>query len=339
MSKSKKWRNGKKKHTLSPEEKLRNEELKQKRLEKQRIQKKEERISFIKLFLPFLLLALLFIAFMIIDIICDTDYLALYFEVALLIGIILSDNSGLRSIIFKCLPNKFLFSDFLKNTETANRHTVEICKTISFLSIWSVIFLDKWMPVFTLLWIISTLIIFLFSIFDSETSMSKDKDTFTASGAVILFLPIFSCIFSYRNVLFNTKILCFVAVFTIIMFTAALIAWLIYHKKKFIVREFIILTVGAIFFSFAAFTRINLDFDFSEPTKHYLTVEDMRYYGGRNRDFIITVNDWNADNKQMDISISSDDYHTLNIGDEVIILEYNGALGMKYRYYYGKADE
>lgn len=337
MSKSKKWRNGKKKR-ISSEEKAKRDALKQKRLERQKRESITAKKEFLITAIPVILLGILFVGFIIIDIIFDTGVWFSYCSVLIFAIIFLFDKSGFRSFIFRKLPDKIPFSEMLKNNERKNRRGVEICKTISFLSVWSILFIGYFSFLPTAFWILSTFIVFIYVIFDINTKLSKGKDDLTASGGVIIFAPIALYIISYQNVAFDLKILYFSAFFTIAVTISYFIAYRFHHKEQFIIRELILLLVGAVVFSFVAFTRVNRDFDFSEPIQHNLIVEDMYYHSGRNSYYSIYVDDWNNENEMLQIEISSDAYHTLNIGDEVIILEFNGALGMEHYAYYGKAD-
>ncbi len=341
MSKSKKWRNGKK-HTLSPEEKLQRDKLKHQRLKKQRIQKHNDRIEFMKAAIPIVILGLLFIGSMVVDVIFDTDFFVYYCLSLWLIGIIVLDKSGLRSFIFKYYPDRFPFSVILKYDESPIRQVVEVCKTTSLLSVWAIIFIGHCSFIWTAIWIISILTIFFYVIFDDKTVLMHDSiartDDLTSSSEAILVTSIMQFILCDLNILINTEIVLFTLFFTKLMISIYIIVSKYHKLSKISVKPVLILTIGSIAFSFVAFVRVNEDFDFKKPIEYYVTVDDKHIYGGKHREYTIEVKNWDDESKIINISISSDDYHEINVGDKVVICKSGGALGMEYYYFKGKED-
>lgn len=338
MSKSKKWRNGKKKHTLSPEEKLQRDRLKQQHLEKQRIQKRSERIGFMKAAIPIAILVLLFIGSMTVDFIFHSDFFFYYCMTLWLIGIVVFDKSGLRLLIFKYYPDRFPFSVILKENDPPIRRVVEVCKTASLLSVFLTIIIGNWSFVLTSIWIICILIIFCYILFDDKTPLISETGDLTSVSIFILIIQFLLIIIGGGNISINKWLVLFILAFTIIV----LMIYIFRAKKHFLnqvsAKSAAILVIGSITFSFAAFVRINEDFDFKNPTEYIVTVDDKHIYGGKHRDHTIEVVIPDDKNGEYNISISSEFYREINIGDEVIICKSSGALGMEYYYFKEKVD-
>lgn len=338
MSKSKKWRNGKKSHTLSPEEKLQRDWLKQQHLEKQRIQKRDERIGFMKVAIPIAILGALFIGSMIVDFIFNSDFFFYYCMTLWLIGIIVFDKSGLRCLIFKYYPDKFPFSAILKENDPPARRIVEVCKTASLLSVFLTIIIGNWSFVLTSIWIICVFIIFCYILFDEKTPLISETGDLTSVSIFILIIQFLLIIIGGGNISINKRLFLFILAFTMIVLLIY-----IFRAKKLLLnalsaKSLAILVIGSITFSYAAFVRINEDFDFKKPNEYIVTVDDKHIYGGKHRDHTIEVVIPDDKNSEYNISISSDVYREINIGDEVIICKSNGALGMEYYYFKEKVD-
>lgn len=341
MSKSKKWRNGRKKRSVSPEEKERREALRQKCLERQREQKRRDRIEFMKLAVVPACFMLLFIAAMILDIVFDSDFLGRYLLCGWVLAIFIFDSSGIRSFVFRHYPDRLPLAELLKSDDTPNRRMIELCRTVSFLAVWAMLFVRQLQYVWTLVWILSMLTAFGYILFDEKTVLLREsrarKDDLTSASVILLFTSPVLFLFLYRNTFFTPGIGVFVLAFTAVVTGLYLV---VAARKISGVRlgELGVFVIGAAAFAFMGVVQVNRAFDFSEPATYTVAVEDMYFYVGKNSSYTIYVENWTGEDGTVSVDVSSNVYHTIAVGDEVIISEHSGALGIRYYVYSGKAE-
>lgn len=341
MSKSKKWRNGPKKRPLSQEEKARRAVLRAQRIMRQQEQKRRDRMEFIKTAVVPVLMLLLFIVLFIADVILDTELAAYYFVFGWVLAIFLFDSSGIRSFVFRWYPDRLPLAGLLRSDDTPNRRMIELCRTVSFLMVWAMLFVQQLDFVWTAVWILSMLTAFGYSIFDEKTVLLREsrtrRDDLTSASVTLLFTSPVLFLFLYENTFFKPVIGVFVLVFT----AAVTIVYLAAAVRKISgvrLGELGIFVVGAAAFAFVGFVQVNRAFDFSEPERYTVAVEDMYFYVGKNSSYTLYVTDWTGEAGTVAVDVTSDEYHGIEIGDTVVIKEYSGALGLRYYGYNGKTE-
>lgn len=73
---------------------------------------------------------------------------------------------------------------------------------------------------------------------------------------------------------------------------------------------------------------VNMLTDRSEPTTYRVVVEDKHIHSGKNRDYYCTV--ILADGWEYDLSVTSDVYPQIDIGEQIVIAHHTGGLGIEY---------
>ncbi|MBD5132743.1 MAG: hypothetical protein HDT28_09215 [Clostridiales bacterium] len=100
-----------------------------------------------------------------------------------------------------------------------------------------------------------------------------------------------------------------------------------YRKNKWIIAY---VAIAIAVFSACAVYKINLAFDFGEPQKVSCAVTDKRVSGsGDKTDYYLTIE---YDGKSKDVSVAKKTYQLYEAGDSVVVMEYDGALGIEYAY-------
>lgn len=295
---------------------------------------KESRRKFFSYLSLALILTGSFAATITFDVKHNTDLTILLIAVNCSAGFIAFDNSGIRTAVFSRLPDKFPFANELKRKNKGQCKAVELCKTLSYFSL---LFYPIIPALFAIVWIICEITAFLHLIFDKDTCIRPPEtphNGLSAAGDTIIITSGIMLLFQMDNIFINNCLIAFTLIFTISAAVLFILRGSGYDAKS----DVIILILGAEFFSFAGFCAVNKDLDFSEPQKYIAVIEDMNHTSGKNNHYKIYVNDWKGSGDTVSIEVNSDDFRNLEIGDTVIVYEYNGALGMNYYDYSAKYD-
>lgn len=333
------------KKPLTPKEQERRRQLREKRDERNRLKKRESRKKFWGYAGFFILIIGAFVGLVVFDVMHDTDYFMYYVVAVLAVGALLCDNSGIRKIIFRCFPDRFFFSDWVKRPDSGQCRTVEICKTFAYYSVIANLGLlvfniseRKISFIIAALWLICVLVTVFYLTFDSDTPIrpgESPKNGLSSAGTTVLLTSLGMLFFTSENFFVSRRLVIFTIVFTAaatVLFLAVSTTW---HEHKDYIFLFV-LSVGI--FAFSGFFVANEAFDFSEPQEYTVMIVDMDYVSGRSSSYDLYVQDWHGGGELVDIDVSSDTYRSLAVGDRVVVREYGGALGMEYFYYAGKAD-
>lgn len=334
------------KKPLTPEEQERRRILREKREEIKRLEKRESRKKFWGYAGIFLLVFGAFVGFVIFDIKHDTDYFMYYVIAVLAVGALLCDNGGIRSFVFCHFPDRFFFSGWLKRPDSGQCRTVELCKTFSYYSVITDLFLlilnisaRKLLFIIAAVWLVCVMITVFYLIFDDETPIRPNespKNGLSSAGTTVLLTSLAMPMFTSENFFVSRGFVIFIIVFTVASTVLFLVISPTWHEHKDYIFLFI-LSVGV--FAFSGFLTANEAFDLSESQEYTVTVTGMDYSSGRNTTYTLYTEDWHGGGDTADMDVGSDTYRSLEIGDKIVVREYGGALGMEYYYYAGKADK
>lgn len=328
------------KKPLTPEEQERRRILREKREERKRLEKRKSLVKFFGYAGIFLLIAGGFCGFGIYDGMHDTDYFMYYFTAVLAAGALLCDNSGIRSFVFSRFPDRFFFSGWLRRPDGGQCRIVELCKTLSYYSVIADLFLlvihassKKTSFIIAAVWLICVLISVFYLIFDEYTAIRPDdtpKNGLSSAGETVLFTSLAMLIFTSENYFISKGFVIFAIVFIVVSTVLFLLISPTWHEHKDYIFLFI-LSVGA--FAVSGYFTVNECFDFSEPQEYTVTVVDKDYFSGKNTTYTLYVEDWHGGENTVDVDVGRDTYRSIEIGERIVVKEYDGALGMEYYFY------
>ena len=322
-------RKHKRRKPISAEEKERRRQLAEERKERQKLEKKRLTIEVIVI----TLIIILFFGVLALSAIFSPKLLLIFFIVSAVILTLLLDQSGIRNLIFRWYPDRFLFADYLKNHDTERAVPMQLANTISWGMFMLIIFEIRYKYIWTIIWLICIGVGLYYMLTTEEYSLEKGAK-YECSVLFLLITPTFLLLAEIYNVRITIPFIAFTAVFTVIF--SIIYAVQVYHGNQVFAR----IIYGIIVLSMCAssgFLLINKNLDFSEPKSYTLVIEDKDYSGGKNTTYYIYTQDWNNPDELIDIKVNSDTYHSLEIGDSVIIETHSGSLGMEHYEYKQKA--
>ena len=128
----------KRKRSLSEEEKKRRTELYNERVKRK---KRKKRVFYLKILLFIVLVLSLILVAFILGFQVGSHAVKIYIAIILIIFALLSDRSGIRSILLSKYPDKFPFSGFLKSDTQNRSFLMEFARTCFYIS--TALFLHK----------------------------------------------------------------------------------------------------------------------------------------------------------------------------------------------------
>ncbi|MDE5569708.1 MAG: hypothetical protein K2J47_03580 [Ruminococcus sp.] len=322
-------RKHKRRKPISAEEKERRRQLAKERKKRQKLEKKRNIRDAIAITLGIILFSVI----LILSAIFNEKLLLIFFIASAVILTLLLDQSGIRSLIFRWYPDRFLFADYLKKHDTERAVPMQLANTISWCMFMLIIFEIRYKYIWTIIWLICIGVGLYYMLTTEEYSLEKGAK-YECSVLFLLITPTFLLLAVINNVRITIPFIAFTAVFTVIF--SIIYAIHIYNGNQVFTR----IIYGIIVLSMCAssgFLLINKNLDFSEPKNYTLVIEDKDYSGGKNTTYYIYTQDWNTPNELIDIKVNSDIYHSLEIGDSVIIETHSGSLKAEHYNYKQKA--
>ena len=318
-------RTHRRKKQISAEEKERRRQLAEKRKERQKLEKKR----MIAEFSAVTLIGIIFLAIMILSAIFNPKLLVIFLIAVAVIFILLLDQSGIRSFLFRWYPDKFLFADELKEHDTERSVPMQLASTIS----WCTFMLYSQHSIFSIIWLICIGIGLYYMLTTEEYSFEKGAK-YSGSVMFLLITPMLLSVALMYNVRITKPFIVFTVVFTVIF---NIIYAVCIHNGNKIYTRLIYGIIVSVACASSGFLLINKNLDFSEPHQYRLTVEDKDYSSGRTTTYYIYTQDWKNPDKLLDIKVNRDRYYELEIGDSVIIEAYNGTFNAEHYEYIKKA--
>ncbi len=315
------------KKQISAEEKERRRQLAEKRKERQKREKRQLTIELI----TGTFIGIIFLAVIILSAIFKPDFLLIFYIVVSALVILLFDQSGIRSFIFRWYSDKFPFAEELKNHDTERAVPMQLASTVNWTMFMLMLFSRN--RIFAIIWLISIGVGLYYMLTTEEYSLEKGAK-YECSLLYLLVTPVYVLLMGIYNVRITVPFIAFIAVFTVTF--SIVYAVIVNNGNKHYSRIIYGIIISALCAS-SGFLLINRTLDFSEPQKYTLTVEDKDYSGGRNSAYYIYTQDWDNPSELIDIRVDSDTYRELEEGDSVIIETYNGSLGMEHYGYKQKA--
>lgn len=322
-------RKHKRRKPISLEEKERRRQLAEERKERQKLEKKR----LIAEVIVGTLTGIIFLAIMILSAIFKPKLLLIFFIASAVILTLLLDQSGIRSLVFCWYPDRFLFADYLKKHDTERAVPMQLASTTGWYMFMLMLFSQH--SIFSVIWLICIGVGLYYMLTDERYSLEKGAK-YECSLLYLLITPIYVLIMVIYNVRITMPFIAFTALFTLIF--SIIYAIHIYHGNQVFTRIIYGIIVSALCAS-SGFLLINKNLDFSEPKSYTLKIEDKEYYSGKNTTYYIYIQDWTNPSELIDIKVSSDEYHELEIGDSVIIETHSGSLGAEYYDYTEKASD
>ncbi|MDE7097645.1 MAG: PRA1 family protein [Ruminococcus sp.] len=320
-------RKHRRKKQLSDEEKEHRRQLAEKRKERQKLEKKR----MIAEFSAVTLTGIIFLAIMILSAIFNPKLLVIFLIAVAVIFILLLDQSGIRSFLFRWYPDKFVFAEELKEHDTKRSVPMQLASTISWYMFMLMLFSHS--SIFSVIWLICVGVGLYYMLTDERYSLEKGAK-YECSLLYLLLTPIYVLIMVMYNVRITKPFIVFTAVFTVIF---SLIYAVCIHNGNKIYTRLIYGIIVSVACASSGFLLINKNLDFSEPHQYRLTVEDKDYSSGRSSTYYIYTQDWKNPDKLLDIKVNRDKYYELEIGDSVIIEAYNGTFNAEHYEYIKKA--
>lgn len=320
-------RKHKRKKQISAEEKERRRQLAEERKERQKREKRRNIRDAIAITSGIIL----FFAVFILLAIFNEKLLLIFYIVVSALVILLFDQSGIRSFIFRWYPDKFPFAEELKNHDTERAVPMQLASTVNWTMFMLMLFSRN--KIFAIIWLISIGVGLYYMLTTEEYSLEKGAK-YECSLLYLLMTPTYVLLMGIYNVRITVPFIAFTAVFTV---TFSIVYAVIVNNGN---RHYSRIIYGIIVSALCAstgFLLINRTLDFSEPHEYTLIVEDKDYSGGRNTAYYIYTQDWDNPSELINIKVSSDIYRKLEIGDSVIIETKSGALGMEHYGYKEKA--
>lgn len=325
MSKRKRRR----KKQISADEKERRRRLAEERKERQKREKKQLTIEVIVI----ILVIILFGAAIMLTAIFKPDFLLIFFIAVSATAILLLDQSGIRSFIFRWYPDRFIFAEGLKAHDPERALPMQLASTAGWYMFMLILFKIRYQEIWAIIWLICIVTGLYYMLTDERYSLEKGAK-YECSLLYLLLTPIYVLLMLIYNVRITMPFIVFTALFTVIFNIVYAVD--ITHGNQKYSRIFYGILVSA-FCASSGFLLVNKTLDFSEPHEYTLSVEDRDYSGGKNTTYYIYTQDWNNPSELIDIAVDSDTYHSLEIGDSVVIETYSGSLGMEHYEYKKKA--
>ncbi len=331
--KKKHKRKYKHKKQISAEEKERRRQLAEKRKERQKREKRQLTAELI----TGTFIGIIFLAVIILSAIFKPDFLLIFYTVVSAAAILLFDQSGIRSFIFRWYPDNFIFADELKSHDTERSVPMQLAGTVNW-TMFMLIILDFEFEsglrcICTIIWLISIGVGLYYMLTTEEYSLEKGAK-YECSALYLLITPIYVLLMGIYNVRITAPFIAFTAIFIVIY--NIMYAVMIHNGNQVYTRLIYGIIVSA-FCASSGFLLINKTLDFSEPHEYRLTVEDKDYSGGKSTTYYIYTQDWSNPTELIDIRVNSDVYRSLEEGDSVIIETKSGSLGMEHYGYKEKA--
>lgn len=322
-------RKHRRKKQISADEKERRRKLAEERKERQKLEKKRN----IRNAIAFIAGLILFCTVFILCAIFNEKLLIIFFIVISASAILLFDQSGIRSFIFRWYPDRLPFSDELKKHDPERALPMQLASTAGWIMFMLILFEIRYQEIWAIIWLICIVTGLYYMLTDERYSLEKGAK-YECSLLYLLLTPIYVLLMLIYNVRITMPFIIFTALFTVIF--NIIYAVDITHGNQKYSRIFYGILVSA-FCASSGFLLINKTLDFSEPHEYTLSVENKDYSGGKNTTYYIYTQDWNNPSELIDIAVDSDTYHSLEIGDRVIIETYSGSLGMEHYEYKKKA--
>lgn len=323
-----KRKHGKKKR-ITADEKERRQQLAEKRKERKRLEKKRLAVEVIAV----MLIIILFFGLLALSAIFSPLLLLIFYIAVSAAAILLLDQSGIRSCLFCWYPDRFPFADYLKKHDKGRAVPMQLASTISWCMFMLIIFEIGHKYIWTIIWLICIGVGLYYMLMTEEYSLEKGAK-YECSAMFLLITPVYLLLQAVRNVRITALFIAFTVIFTVIF--SIIYAVQVYHGNQIFSRIIYGIIVSAMCAS-SGFLLINKNIDFSEPHGYSLTVEDKDYSGGKSTTYYIYTHDWNNPDELIDIRVNSNTYHSLEIGDSVIIETHSGSLGMEHYEYIEKA--
>lgn len=322
-------RKHRRKKQISAEEKERRRQLAEERKERQKREKKRLMAEVIVI----TLIIILFFTAIILSAIFKPELLLIFYIVASSIAILLFDQSGIRSFIFRWYPDNFIFADELKSHDKERSVPMQLAGTVNWTMFMLILLSGK--RIFAVIWLISIGVGLYYMLTTEEYSLEKGAK-YECSALYLLTTPSFLFFAGINNVRITVPFIAFTAIFIVIY--NIMYAVMVNNGNRHYSRIIYGIIVSALCAS-SGFLTINSWLDFSEPHEYRLTVEDKDYSGGRYSAYYIYTEDWSNPTELIDIKVNSDIYRELEIGDSVIIETKSGSLGAEHYNYKEKAPE
>lgn len=175
----------KRKRSLSEEEKKRKTELYNERVKRK---KREKRVFYLEILLVIVLVLSLILVAFILGFQVGSYAVKIYIAIILIIFALLSDRSGIRSILFSKCPDRFPFSGFLKSDTQNRSFLMELARTCFYIS--TALFLAQMLfcKIWSVIMIISIAIGFFYVVTDTDNRYTFDK--FSKCSDTTMFLII-----------------------------------------------------------------------------------------------------------------------------------------------------
>ncbi len=323
MKKKKHKRRYRRKKLIPEEERERRRILAEERKER----KKREKWRIVAEATAITLIIIIFFTLFITFAILSEKLFLTFLKVASVITIILFDESGIRSYIFRKYPDNFIFAEKLKGHD-ANRATMmQIASTVNWLMFDIMLFSES--RIYPVIWLISVIVGIYYMFTREEYSLEKGAK-YEGTAIFLIITPSFVLWKLLYNVRITRGYIVFIGIFTVV---SVIIYGIIVDNGN---RRYTRIIYGIIVLalvSSSGFMVINKYIDFSEPQEHEVVIEEKDYTSGRSRSYYIYVEDWTNPNRQIDVHIDYDTYHELEEGDEVTVVSYKGALGAEHYTY------
>jgi hypothetical protein len=254
------------------------------------------------------------------------------FSIVVLSAIFYCDNSGIRMSVAYRLPAAFPYRNKLRiSRKNVVDVPTELFKTF--------VYLDA-----LLYWLIPELRVLLAAIAIALPVLSvyrylrhsdvikfrdPNKNNISPTASTLLASAL---IFALSNLL-NSELNSFFWYLWVSIAAAPIIAFLLLSKefriKKTVLIDFSLIMLA---FSFGTLCSVNQDFDFSEPSYHFVTVVDKYTSGGRQTTLYVTVSPFGDRDEDVSIAVGIDAYRQAYIGEKARVAEYQGVLHSPWYY-------
>lgn len=311
------------KKQISADEKERRQKLAEKRKERQKREKKRNIRDAIAFIAGLILLSVVFI----LCAIFSEKLLIIFFVVISALAILLFDQSGIRSLIFRWYPDRFPFSDELKKHDHERTLPMQLASTTGWCMF--IFMLLSRNRIFSVIWLICIITGLYYMLTDERYSLEKGAK-YECSLLYLLLTPTYVLLMLIYNVRITMPFIAFTVIFTVI-YNIVYAVNITHGNQKY--SRIIYGIIVASFCASSGFLLINKTLDFSEPHEYTLSVEEKDSSRGKSTRYYIYTQDWNNSGELIDITVNSDIYHSLEIGDSVVIETSKGSLGAEYYEY------
>lgn len=160
------------KRPLSEDEKKRRLELHNERVKRK---KHKRRIFFIEVFLAIFLVILLIIVAFLLGFHVGSHAVKVYIAVILIVSALLTDRSGIRSLLFSKYPDRFPCSNYLKKDAPNRSFLMELARTCFYISMALFLAEMSFLKIWSAIMIISIAIGFFYVVTDTDDRYTFDK--------------------------------------------------------------------------------------------------------------------------------------------------------------------